>query len=1128
VDLPSLSITTRWNGASPQAVQRSITIPIENAVRNVHGVESVRSTSRSGQSQVEVEFRREIDIDFARLELNEHLGSVRRDLPLGATQPQVVAHVPEELQTDDFFTFSLESALSANELRDLAETWIIPRVLSIDGVADARVQGGARSLLKILLDRDKLELYGILADEVFFAVDQLDELAGAGAIRQHGLEKLVSLRDPIDVERLRTAVVARRGGRNYRLGMLAEVREDHEDPAYYVRANNQNVVEVVVDKRSNANSVGVSRNLRSALPDVEAGLPFAASFHVDQDQGKDLEEKLYELVARSLAILALLFLLLAVSLREVRLTAIITASILFAIVISLSLFYFLRISVNFITISGLTVCFGMLLDNSILVLDSIHRRLESLERANEAQLSRRAKLKVAMETIVEGTREVQFPIFATTLTTMAAFVSFIFLTGRLSLYYVPLAIAVAIAMSASLFVAFCWIPVVLNSAWATPLVRRSEDGPNDVTDTAALHSFVEDRHDLKRRPGFLERVVNLNQRLWWLIVPPVLVLLFWFNWSPIEFEDEVPDQARSLFQRVMNREAPDSIHVNVEYPLSWPKEFVYRDKVLKGGFWRFPDPTELLLYLEMPSGTDIQLASETIKIFEDAISPVDEGVRMRAVTFGYRGVIRVEFEKELLNTEVPTYYREVWVDMADRTGGVSIFIRGFADQPYFKGPFAGSSLNSLVRLTGYNSRQLNAIADETVNRIQRQRRVRNVRVTSGTQWGDRTEDETLITFKRRLLAEYGLTVADMLGHLRRLLGVDTPWTMLIDGEQERLQLAFDDSETMQYSDVADKMITTPSGERVRLGALVRLESRPQPTSVVREDQSYTLYVNWEYVGTDKMRQAYITRVLDSLDLPYGYNAEEARREFISDEEDEELTLAAWLAVSFIFILLAALFESVTLPFLVLFSLPMALAGVYAAFWITGDAYDSSARIGLVLLFGIVVNNAILLASRFRHESSLILKAKLGGDPEGDAGLFAGFSRRLGGTDLYVLDRKERAGLLRRAVARATRIRLRSILLTSGTTIVGLAPLLIPMPDALVEIFGGRETEGKDIWENLALTSIGGLISSTVLLLLALPPAYYVSVRISWILRRVYEGVRNRVHGRRRRPVRPTEPGPAVA
>jgi HAE1 family hydrophobic/amphiphilic exporter-1 len=317
--------------------------------------------------------------------------------------------------------------------------------------------------------------------------------------------------------------------------------------------------------------------------------------------------------------------------------------------------------------------------------------------------------------------------------------------------------------------------------------------------------------------------------------------------------------------------------------------------------------------------------------------------------------------------------------------------------------------------------------------------------------------------------------------------------MLIDGNRKRMQLAYGDSEQIEYSGVAEKVLVTSRGERVKLGDLVRLETQGVKGSVVRENQRYTMFLNWEYVGTDKMRRNYIQKVIDEMTLPYGYAAEAATPEFITQEEEEELKWVLILAGVFIFIVMAALFESLSLPLLVLVSIPLAWIGVVLAFWLTTSTFDSSAKIGLVLLFGIVVNNAILLASRFRTESSLILKAKFGGDPEAEAALFFGHRKQLGGSDLWRLPSNERAPMLRRAVARATRVRLRSILLTSSTTIVGLSPLLVQ--------FG--ESEGQDIWENLALSSIGGLVSSTVLLLLVLPPTYYAVIRTKWVLLRFF-------------------------
>jgi len=468
--------------------------------------------------------------------------------------------------------------------------------------------------------------------------------------------------------------------------------------------------------------------------------------------------------------------------------------------------------------------------------------------------------------------------------------------------------------------------------------------------------------------------------------------------------------------------------------------------------------------------------------------PIPEGATMRSTTWGNQAFMRIEFDDELIKTETPIFYRAVLTDHADKIGGASIFIAGFSETPYINGNFRGSALNSLVKITGYNSKKLQDISDEALRQMLGNRRVRNARITTGSRFGRASQEEIVVQVDRDRLATHGLTVVDVVRHLRRLLGVDTPWSMLIDGENERVQLSFFDSESMEYTDAIQTLIRTPEGKNIRIADIVTVETVPLSGEITREDQRYASYVNWEYIGTDQMRQAYIKSIIGSLTLPYGYDAEESTREFFTPEEEEELTMALVLAVIFIFMVLAAVFESVTLPILVLISLPMALVGVFLAFWLTNSAFDSSARIGLILLFGIVVNNAILLLSRFRTEATLILKSKLGGDPAADAALFPGMKKELGGSDLWRLPKSERGQLLHRAIARATHVRLRSVLLTSGTTIVGLAPLLIHF----------RDTQDKDIWENLALASIGGLASSTILILLTMPALYYMCIRMDWL------------------------------
>ena len=1075
-DLPELSIVTSWNGASPSAIQRSITLPIEEAVAGCHGVEDLDSQSRHGQSSVTVKYKRGTDMEFARLELSERLGSVRRTLPSQAGQPFIRPYVPEELSAEDFFAVSLISPLSMNALRDRAETWLLPRFLAIPGVADAELRGGARPLVKVLLDLELIERYGLTADGIANRINSLDDIIPAGAVRRSGRELTVSVQDSVSLRMLEETVLSNLGGQPITLGHVAVIQEDFEDISYFSRINGQNVITLNITKRSGQNSIVVSRRLREELPRIQAEAPFAVTFEVDQDEGEELEDKLEELVIRSLVILGLLFIMLAIALKQVRLTGIVIFSILLAIVICLSLFYFFGVSVNFITISGLTVCFGMLLDNSILVLDAIHRRLSG----NHGGDSRRA--------LIRGTREVAFPIMATTLTTVVAFLSFIFMTDRLSLFYVPLAVSVGIAMLASIFVAFAWIPVALKGPAEKEMrTTRAAD------DEFGLQGFA-----MVWRWGLgvvlLAIIAFIGAWVWkgrftaqeilpWIGVLGGLLLAVGIFVSYVQ--QLTRGHLRFWYLPVL-----------ITVGLFVGTFFVFKDKVRTGGFWRPQSREQIVVYCERPVGTDVKLSSETIKLFETEVLPLPEGAHMRSGAYQNRAWINLEFDDELLQTAYPEMFRNKFIVLAEELGGMFIWINGFGD-PYMKGGRGGGMSNSTIRITGYNSKELKAITDGALERLERNRRVRNPRLTSGDRFSRNATDETVIILDRDALASHRLSMMEVMGHIRRLLGVENPWHMVVEGEDQRLMLTFDDSESIEYDQVLGRTMTTARGQKVQLGRLISIESRPEISSINRHDQRYSQMINWEYIGTDRMRRQYIEDVMAGIQLPYGYTAEDMSGQQITEEEEEELKQTLWLTLAFIFMALAAMFESFFLPLLVLLSIPMALSGVGGIFWATGSEFDSSAKIGLILMFGIVVNNAILLINRFRLQVREIVEE--GDFPVGDQDGQIPVKRRLGGFDLWRLPVAIRQKVLSRAIIDGTRIQMRSILLTSGTTIAGLLPLL----------YKKDATAGKDIWENLALSSIGGLGSSTVLILSAIPALYWMFTRWGWGLARFGRWLRRR-------------------
>jgi hydrophobic/amphiphilic exporter-1 (mainly G- bacteria), HAE1 family len=1013
VELPGLTIQTSWTGASPVAVQRAITVPVEEAVRRVHGVEKVVARSYPGLSQVEVSFRREVNVEYARLELGEQLGAVRRDLPLSARPPEIRGDVPEQFRVQDFFTLSLISSLEPNRLREEAEKWIVPQVAAMEGVAGAEIQGGADPLLRIILDREKLRILNLGAESVLQAVLTADDVRAGGVVRQGASEALVSIRDETTRRDLERLVVARLGERLIRLGEIAEVRPDHEDPTYFVRVNGENLVRLSVEKRRGANAVTVSRRLRALLPLLQKGLPFPVTLEVDQDQGGEMEKKLQDLAWRSLAILGLLILLLLPTVRNARLVLIIIGSILYAIVISLSLFYFFGLSINFITISGLTICFGMILDNSILVLDGAHLAVSAAAGGLRGRWRERLAPGRALRAIADGTEEVAFPILGTTLTTIIPFLSFVFLSGRLSLYYAPLAVAVTASLGASIFVALGWTPVALRTLW---LHAR---GAGEIGEPAPAPPAAPPP---PRRPGRFERFVGVTLRAWPLVVAVAVLSMAAAAW-------------------------------------------IYARKVDRGGFWGVPERETLYLAIRLPEGSDVLLTSQTMARFEGEILPVPPGVHARSQVWRNQGQLTVEFDGRTLYSELPLLYRARLIEMAEKMAGMGIYLNGFSDQSYVKGFFGMTSLNSTLKLTGYNSRTLDAIAERALKQIQRNRRVRQARALNDLRGVYTAQNESIVTLRRDQLSAYGLDAAEVVAFLRRLVGLDYPWTMVVDGESERIQLSYDDADRIEFEQLANQILRTRSGREVRLGDILTLETVPLAGTVVREDQRYAKYVTWEFVGTEAMRTRFLSQVLEGLKLPYGYTAEETQQTFLSEEERSELGVMLGLAVVFIYMILAALFESFGLPLLVLLAVPLSLVGVFAVFWASGSTFDSSARIGLVLLFGVVVNNAILLLARYRHEVRAMA----------------------GGQDLRGTPEPARSAILREAICRGTQVRLRSVLLTTGTTIAGMLPLLVHF----------KRMEGKDIWENLALSSIGGLTAGTILILLVFPAAYYVAARAGW-------------------------------
>ncbi|HEY0304752.1 MAG TPA: efflux RND transporter permease subunit, partial [Longimicrobiales bacterium] len=460
-ELPQLSISAQWPGASPETTEAFLTSPLEAAVQQVRGVETVESESAQedgvGNARIRVEFARATDMEFARLELSERLAALENELPPGVRGPYVQQYVPDELQTQDmpFLSYTITGPYTLEALRAYVDDEIAPELLQLDGVAEITARGGRERELEIELDEVRINSLGLKAEDVYRRIAELEYVQQAGAVQDGAMLRPLSIRHYNgSVSDVLNAAVSTKG-QVVRLRDVATVHDTYEEPRAYYRIDGRPAVAFYVTREIGTNAVAVADGVKARVAELEAHLPTGSRLFLDNDESKAIRTQLTDLRSRALLAASVVFVVLLAFLRSFRSAAITFSTIGFSALITLNLIYFGGFTLNVLTLMGLAMGFGTIVDNAIVVLENIYRRARRGEEAVEAA--------------EKGTKEVVLPIFAATMTNIVVLLPFVYLQGELQVYYVPLAVVVLFSQLASLLVGFTLVP-----ALAARLLARRE------------------------------------------------------------------------------------------------------------------------------------------------------------------------------------------------------------------------------------------------------------------------------------------------------------------------------------------------------------------------------------------------------------------------------------------------------------------------------------------------------------------------------------------------------------------------------------------------------------------------------------------------------------------------------
>lgn len=969
---PVFSVFVQNPAMGTEELETGVAIPLEVAMAGLPEVRRIRSTSQAGVAQVRVEFEPDADYYLSRQLVTERVNQVARELPAGTDAPLVSSLTGRLNEIMELVIEASPGTAGLMELRDLADFEVRSRLLGVPGVAAVEVLGGHLRQFQVQLDPERMAAFGITLREVLAAVESSNENAAGGFVTQGPIEWTVrAVGRAANVGDLRATVVAVRENIPVLLGEVAEVRQAPAVRRGLAHGLGAEIVSCRISKQFGADTVAVARGVRAAVADLARSLPPGVRVRVLYDQA-DLVSSALGGVGRAVLLGAVLVVaVLVLLLGNLRAALIVTLTLPLSIALAGLILEPAGIGLNTLTLGGLAIAVGLLVDAAIILTENVYHRLS-------VAAGERPRREVALLAAVEVGR----PIAFATLIVIAVFTPLFAMSGIEGRMYRPLAAAVVAAMAASLALALTLVPVL--AGWLLrPAGRGSGEDVALIRRVKAVYAPVLDR--CMRHPG---RVLGVSLA----VTVPALVLAFRIG------SDFMPqlDEGALLLQTLLPPEASLD-------------EVDRRNHRVEDILRQFPDVKEVVRRTGRAERT------------EDPMPHVLSDVLVVLQPERSRSIEELEGEMRQRLEKVP---------------GVTVLFTTPLGMRIDEG-LGGSPADIQVRIFGPELDRLSRLAERARELMQPIDGIADLRAEALTGL-----PQVRITVDREAVARVGLTPADVVEALRVGLAGEEVSQVWIGQRRFDLVVRLADERRNDLAALSSLLIDGRDGSRVPLGQLARVEKTFGPASIQREAGSRRIAVEASVAGRDLGSTAAEVRdrLSRALNLPTGYFFDVGGRVENQARALRSLALAVAVALLAVLMLLYLALNSCAETLVILATLPIAFVGGIAALWLAGETWNVSSLVGLIGLFGIAVQNGLVLVSQTR---SLLAEGK----PFGVA------------------------------LREASIGRVRPKLMTAGCAMLGLLPLLV------------LNLHGSEIERPLAIVMTGGLVTSTLFTLLALPAFY---------------------------------------
>ena len=972
-EYPTITVNAQYQGVAPEEMETLVARPIEEALASAPGVEELTSTANEGNASVRVRFEYGADLDEAANELRARLDRNRQRLPDDMEPPMMYKF--DTAQFPVMFITMRAKDMDPKELRHFAEKSVQYRLERVPGVAQARVSGGLRRQIHVDLDLKKLRALDLSVADVVQRLRMENMNRPVGPVHEGRYEVLVRTQGEFEtLEDILNVGVATRGAVPVYLRDIASVEDSHEEIRYIVTVNGEPAVRLFIYKQSGSNTVKVSDAVWAEAETVHLDYP-NITLESTWDSADFIRSsignvKTATLVGAGLAVFILLFFL-----RSLSSTLIIGVAIPISVIATFALMYFNGYTLNTVSFGGLALGVGMLVDNSIVVLENIFRhREEGLPMRESAVL---------------GSGEVAMAITASTLTTVAVFVPVVFIGGMSAQTFKQLAMVVSFALLCSLIISITVVPALCsrflrargtdNRAGLSGWMGRAQDwlaetygaaigwalGHRLLVTALATASFIGSLYlipyiGLELQPEVDEGMIRVELEL----EPGARV--------------EVTDGVVQRMADIIRKEVPEAKYIMTEAGSS--------------SSFRFRGTNSGELRIDLVPQDERQRSAGQIANAIRPLLQLEPGLLVQTRVWGGTIGRRGDGEEDRLAVEIRGYEPEIMEQLGVQVRQAMMSIEGV--------PFAMVSRRP------------------------------------GTP-------EMLVRVDRQRATPMGLQVSDVAATLETAIGGTRASMFRDEGDEYDILVRLREEDRLELSQVAQVPVNLPDGRTIPAESLIRLNRQEGPVEILRKDQQRIVRVAGTVAGRDLGSiVAELREKLRAIERPRGYEFVMAGEWEEQEEAFRDMTFAAILALMLVYMVMAAQFESLRDPFIILFSIPLAFVGVATTLLITDTTFNMQGFLGVIVLVGIVVNNAIVLID---YTNQLV---------------------------------REHGMPLREAVITAGKRRLRPILMTTSTTVLGLVPMSLGWG------------EGGELQAPMARVIVGGLLTSTLITLIFIPVVYY--------------------------------------